>query len=54
MLMGNENDVTNAARKCMDDAAGSGFILGSGCEVAMDTPQENIKAMVNAARNYKL
>ena len=54
LLMGNENDVTNAAWKCMDDAAGSGFILGSGCEVAMDTPQENIKAMVNAARNYKL
>jgi len=29
-----------------------GFILGSGCEVPIDTPSENIDALINAARKY--
>jgi uroporphyrinogen decarboxylase len=29
-----------------------GFILGSGCEVPINTPGENIDALINAARKY--
>lgn len=29
-----------------------GFILGSGCEVPINTPPENVDALVNAARKY--
>ncbi|MBS3909984.1 MAG: uroporphyrinogen decarboxylase family protein [Actinobacteria bacterium] len=29
-----------------------GLILGSGCEVPIDTPPENIDALINAARKY--
>lgn len=30
----------------------TGFILGSGCEVPINTPPENIDALINAARKY--
>ena len=54
LLMGSEDDVKKTAIKCLDDAAtGGGFILGSGCEVAMDTPRENMIAMIEAAREYQ-
>ncbi len=44
--------VSQAARKAVQDAAeGSGFILGSGCEVPIDAPIENLKAMIAVARN---
>ncbi len=29
-----------------------GFILGSGCEIPLETPPENIDALINAARKY--
>lgn len=29
-----------------------GFILGSGCEVPINTPPENVDALINAARKY--
>ncbi|MEN6385715.1 MAG: uroporphyrinogen decarboxylase family protein [Phycisphaerales bacterium] len=32
----------------------SGFILGSGCVVPRDCPIENIVALVEAAKKYKL
>lgn len=64
-LMGNLNPVTvlwqgssatvaEAADTALRDAsAGGGFILGSGCEVPVGTPQKNLKAMVCAARNWR-
>ncbi len=30
----------------------AGFILGSGCEVPINTPPENVDALINAARKY--
>jgi uroporphyrinogen decarboxylase len=30
----------------------AGFILGSGCEVPINTPPENIDALIMAARKY--
>lgn len=54
LLRGSVQDVENAARKCIDDASkGGGFILGSGCEVPMYTPQANIEALIRVARQYK-
>jgi len=32
--------------------AGGGFILSPGCALPIDTPVENVKAMVDAAREY--
>jgi len=53
MLMGTAEDVTAASRKAMDDAAaGGGFILSTGDQCGRDTPDENILAMVEAARTY--
>jgi uroporphyrinogen decarboxylase len=30
----------------------SSFILSSGCEVPINTPPENVDALINAARKY--
>jgi len=63
-LMGNLNPVTvlwqgsaaeveRAALEAISDAgANGGFILGSGCEVPVAAPQENLKAMIHAARSW--
>jgi uroporphyrinogen decarboxylase len=49
---GRPEDVLASAKACLEAAAGSpkGFILASGCEVLVDTPPENIQAMMDAAR----
>lgn len=53
LLRGTPELVAEESRKCIESAGkDSGFILGSGCEVAVDTPLENTKAMVKAAREY--
>ena len=41
-----------AARQAIVDTnQGGGFILGSGCEVPVAAPQENLHAMIAAARD---
>jgi uroporphyrinogen decarboxylase len=41
------------ACRCIEQAAAGGqFTLGSSCEVPYETPEENIDAMVRAARDY--
>jgi uroporphyrinogen decarboxylase len=50
LLQGTEEMVEQAARDAIGAAAGGRFILGSGCEVPVDTPLENIKAMIRTAR----
>ncbi|HEX58891.1 MAG TPA: hypothetical protein ENF26_01925 [Methanomicrobia archaeon] len=44
-----EAECLDAIRKA---APGGGFILAPGCELSFETPDENIAAMVNAARKY--
>jgi len=51
LLHGRPEDVEAEAEKCISMAGrDGGFILSSGCEVPLDTPAENIIAMVSASR----
>ncbi|NJN24948.1 MAG: uroporphyrinogen decarboxylase [Cyclobacteriaceae bacterium] len=45
MLMGTPNDVQENALECMDMGGNKGFILAPGCDMPMDTPIENVKAV---------
>ena len=55
LLQGSPDDVVRESRRCIAEAASGGrYILGSGCEVAEATPQENIHAAVKAARESAL
>ena len=53
LLMGTPEDVMRESRKVIEEAAGwRGLILGSGCDIARDTPAENLSAMVEASKKY--
>ena len=53
MLQGGVDDVIAAARRAIDDAAGGGgFILSTGDQCGRDTPDRNLRAMVETARTY--
>lgn len=54
LLKNRPADIDAEARGICEKALGSprGFILGSGCEVPINTPPENIDALINAARKY--
>lgn len=53
MLFGTPQDVKQAARKCIEDAAEGGrFILTNGDQLGRDTPEENVVAMVEAVHEY--
>lgn len=53
MLRGSTEDVRKASRKAIDDAGASGgFILSTGDQCGRDTPDENLRAMVETARTY--
>lgn len=53
MLFGSKEDVINASKKAIDDAATGGrFILSTGDQCGRDTPYENIFAMIETARTY--
>ncbi len=53
MLTGTPDMIRAASRKAIDDAAcGGGFILSTGDQCGRDTPDENIRAMIEEARSY--
>lgn len=53
MLNGTVDDVIEASKKAIDDAAeGGDFILSTGDQCGRDTPDENIRAMIETAKNY--
>jgi uroporphyrinogen decarboxylase len=53
MLKGSPKDVERASKQAIDDAAeGGGFILSTGDQCGRDTPDANIFAMIETARNY--
>ena len=47
LLMGNAEDSQREALECMDTGGRKGFILAPGCDLPMDTPSENIKAVTD-------
>jgi uroporphyrinogen decarboxylase len=53
MLRGSRQDVVDACKRAIDDAAAGGrFILSTGDQCGRDTPDENLRAMVETARTY--
>ena len=53
MLEGTPEDVAAASRQAIDDAAAGGrFILSTGDQCGRDTPDANIRAMIDTARTY--
>lgn len=53
MLRGSVEDVIAASKCAIDDAAAGGrFILATGDQCGRDTPDENLRAMIDTARTY--
>ena len=53
MLLGTPETVREASRKAIEAAgAGGGFILSTGDQCGRDTPDANIRAMIEAAEKY--
>ncbi len=53
MLRGSADDVERAARQAIDDAAeGGGFILSTGDQCGRDTPDANIRKLVEVCETY--
>lgn len=54
MFMGTPDDVRANARECLAKGWDNpkGYILGLGCGLPIDTPPDNIHALVEAARTY--
>jgi uroporphyrinogen decarboxylase len=53
MLNGSVQDVIEASKKAIDDAAEGGrFILSTGDQCGRDTPDENLFAMIETAKTY--
>ncbi len=47
LLLGTEEDAQREALECMDLGGNKGFILAPGCDLPMDTPQQNLEAITN-------
>ncbi len=56
LFRGTPKTVRDLSEACMRavEAQKGGFILGSGCEVVMQSPLENLKAMVEAAHSFHI
>lgn len=53
MLHGSYDDVIGSSRQAIEDAArGGAFILSTGDQCGRDTPDENIRAMIEAVNEY--
>ena len=54
LFIGSPEDVDAEVKDIMEKAGKNpcGFVLASGCEVPIETPPENIHAMMDAARKY--
>jgi len=53
ILRGTPDDVRRASQRCLDQAGrGGGFILGTGCFVPLNSPLDNLRAMVESAEGH--
>ncbi|MEN8117679.1 MAG: uroporphyrinogen decarboxylase family protein [Bacteroidota bacterium] len=54
LLMGDEDDSREEALECLDMGGKKGFLLAPGCDLPMDTPPENLKAITELVHDpYK-
>ena len=54
LLMGNTDDAREEALSCMDLGGKKGFILAPGCDLPMETPPKNLKAVTELVHDeYK-
>ncbi len=51
LLQGTPEQVRAVSEQCLEAGRGGGYVLGSGCVVPRITPLDNIRAMVQAARD---
>ncbi len=52
-VFGKESEIRESVRKLLSKASSSGkLLLGSGCEIALNTPVENLHAFVEAGREF--
>jgi len=51
LLTGDVESIVSAARKCLEEAGTRHYIMSSGCEVPPRTPPENLKTLIEVARN---
>ena len=54
LLLSPPERITELCANVLSDKEGLGFVLGAGCNMNPSTPEENIYAMVNAAKKYGL
>lgn len=54
IMLGSEEDVYRAVKNCIKDGYDSpkGYLLSTGCGIPINSPIENIDAMMSAARKY--
>ena len=54
MMLGSIEDVYKAVRCCIEDAYDSpkGYLLSTGCGIPINSPIENIDALMDAGRKY--
>jgi uroporphyrinogen decarboxylase len=53
MFLSRSQEIEEIALKCLEDAMDEGgFILSTGDQCGRDTPDENIRAMINVAKTY--
>jgi uroporphyrinogen-III decarboxylase len=48
---GTPDEVYERCRQLIRDIGPTGYILQSGCDIPVDAPLENVKAMANAAED---
>jgi uroporphyrinogen decarboxylase len=51
LLLGTKEDAQKEAVDCLDIGGNAGFILSPGCDLPMDTPPENLEAIVEVVYN---
>lgn len=52
LVIGKPSDVDHAVKKLIEDTKGRGLIVSSGCAMGRNTPPENFRAFIEAARRY--
>ena len=50
LAKGTRDQVVAEAREAVAQTNGRGFILGAGCVIPIDTPEENVRAVIEAIR----